>query len=136
MNYTVAVPALNALANPHANAIAPVFAPAIAPGNPLDINDVLAATDDFVSRNRLREVDGDCVTDAEMGAARVRRHAVLGEHAASMYPGAGAPAWFAPAMQAAMQAALQPIIHALQPLLHAYECIFLSTIFLSCIYFA
>ncbi|ETV84923.1 hypothetical protein H257_02820 [Aphanomyces astaci] len=113
-NYTAAVPALNALADPHANAIAPVCSPAVAVGNPRNINDVQAATDDVESRKRLRKVDGNRVTDAEMGTARDRRHIVLGQNAVRMYPGAGAPAWFAPAMQVA----LQPIIHAVQALRH------------------
>ncbi|KAF0714913.1 Aste57867_3641 [Aphanomyces stellatus] len=112
--YTVAAPALNALADPHANAVAPVHAPAIAIGDPLNINDVQAATVDVESRKRLREVDVNRVTADEMGAARVRRHVVLGEIAVDMYPGAGAPAWFAPAMRVALE--------ALQPLIHAYEC--------------
>ncbi len=119
MNYTTAVPALNALADRHANTVAPVHAPAIVLGTPRNINDVQAATDDVKSRKNLREVDGNRVTDAEMGAARVRRHVILGENAVGMYPGAGAPAWFAPAMQVVLQGALQPLIHAVRPLLHA-----------------
>ncbi|ETV84925.1 hypothetical protein H257_02822 [Aphanomyces astaci] len=106
-NYTAAVPD-SALADPHANTIASIHAPAVAAGNPRNINDVQAATEDVESRKRLGNVHGNRETDAEMGAARVRRHVVLGENAVSMYPSAEAPAWFAPAMQVA----LQPLLHA------------------------
>jgi hypothetical protein len=53
------------------------------------------------------------VTPEELGLAKTREVAVAAENAAVLFPAAGAPAWFAPAMQAAMQAAMQV---ALQPL--------------------
>ncbi|SPR01563.1 unnamed protein product (mitochondrion) [Plasmodiophora brassicae] len=74
--------------------------------------DVEAAGADSHARKRLRRANqaAPAVTDAEVIAASIRTHAVVGEHAAQAYLGAGEPAWFAPAIANA----LLPIMNALQ----------------------
>ncbi|XXQ39471.1 Uncharacterized protein PBTT_09639 [Plasmodiophora brassicae] len=107
--YSASLPALAPVASA---AVSPPVAPGIAASAALDPPDVEAAVADSHARKRLSRANqaAPAVTDAEVIADSIRTHAVVGEHAAQAYPGAGAPAWFAPAIANA----LLPIMNALQ----------------------
>ncbi|XXQ35039.1 Protein of unknown function (DUF3294) [Plasmodiophora brassicae] len=105
MNYSADTPAIGALTDVNASAMSPPVAVPIVAGAPLEVTHVCAAKEDVRSRKRPREADPGAprVTGVEIAAAQIREHAVIAEHAAQTYPGAGAPVWFASALQGALQ---------------------------------
>jgi hypothetical protein len=85
-NYTVNIPPLAPLANPHnAN-----VAQGVAAGNPRNLADVTGAQRETTARKRLKKSDPASVTDNEMAQALVREVAVTAEVSAGVYGGAAA----------------------------------------------
>ena len=117
--YGANIPPLPDLANAHALDVAPAGAPLVVAGGALDVADIARAKDDYRARKKLKHANlaAPSVTVAEVESAAIRHHAIVSEHAAHSYAGAGAPAWFAPALAAALAPALAA---ALRPLQHAY----------------
>ena len=114
--YSTDIPALPNLADANARAVSPMQAADVRTRTPLNMADVAAADSDLRARKKLRQMADAVppVTDAEVMGAAIRRHAAISEHAAQSYPAAGAPAWFAPAMERI----LQPINRSLQQFNH------------------
>ncbi|XXQ37332.1 Uncharacterized protein PBTT_07334 [Plasmodiophora brassicae] len=103
MNYSVAVPALVPLAQAAGQAVVVGSAAAgVAAGAPMAAHDILDAASEVDARKRLRLSHPGRITAEEFVDAPVREHAIVSQQASSVYPAAGAPAWFAPAMAAAL----------------------------------
>jgi hypothetical protein len=103
MNYGTAIPPLPPLASADGQARAGHdAATGIGAGTALVLMDVTNAQKETESRKWAQYKNHDHVTEDEMAAAIVREHAVVASHASQAYAGAGAPAWFAPAMANAL----------------------------------
>ena len=87
-------------------------------GGALDVADIARAKDDYRARKKLKHANlaAPSVTVAEVESAAIRHHAIVSEHAAHSYAGAGAPAWFAAALRraATLQDAVQQTQDAVQ----------------------
>jgi hypothetical protein len=103
MNYGTAIPPLPQLASADGQARTGHDAAAgIGTGTALVLTDVTNAQKETRSRKRVRCNNHNHVNEDEMAAAIIREHAVVASHASQAYAGAGAPAWFAPAMANAL----------------------------------
>ncbi|GLD93835.1 hypothetical protein PINS_up002440 [Pythium insidiosum] len=104
------IPPLPDLANAHDLNVAPARAPLVVAGGAVDVADIARAKDDSRARKKLKRANlaAPSVIVAEVESAAIRNHAIVSEHAAHLYAGAGAPAWFA--------AALRPLQDAVQGL--------------------
>ncbi|GLE11589.1 hypothetical protein PINS_up024099 [Pythium insidiosum] len=111
----VNIPPLPDLANADALDVVPAGAPRVVAGGALDVADIARAKDDYRARKKLKHANlaAPSVTVAEVESAAIRHHAIVSEHAAHLYAGAGAPAWFA--------AALRPLQDAVQGLQDAFQ---------------
>lgn len=111
--YGANIPPLRDLANAHALDVAPAGAPLVVAGGASDVADSARAKDDYRARKKLKNTNlaAPSVTVAEVESAAIRHHAIVSEHAAHSYAGAGAPAWFAAALRL-LQDAVQQIQHA------------------------
>jgi hypothetical protein len=108
MPYNVPIPQTAQIANPIAQQVAGhLQAPAIAAGDVISTADIVRAHEEEQFKASLR--DAGLVNSQELGEAKARTHAVTSANVAEMFPAAGAPAWFIPAVQAAVQAAIEPI---------------------------
>jgi hypothetical protein len=100
--YQTNIPANPRVANALGSGIsAPVVAPAIPAGAALSTSDVTRAMEEEQRKEGLYRAG--VVTPEELGLAQTREVAVAAENAAALFPAAGAPAWFVPAMQVALQ---------------------------------
>jgi len=108
MNYSTNIPALPPL--PAAAHIR--TAPGVVANTPLSEDDILAAEEETGVRKKLRIRDPTTISANQLAASISRKQAIINEHAAVVYAGAGAPGWFAPALTAA----LAPINVTLQSL--------------------
>lgn len=83
-------------------------APVIIAGAPLNVNDVNDSRRELRSRKRMRELGQ--VPENSVSVSEIRHHAVISEHTVNLIAGAPAPAWFAPAVAAAVA----PIVSRLE----------------------
>ncbi|KAI9310668.1 hypothetical protein DFJ73DRAFT_887816 [Zopfochytrium polystomum] len=119
MNYQAAVPPLPPPAAAEAVAYLAAAAPpaaGVAAGDPLSAAHVSAAAVETRVRKRLRADAPQVLSAEESVAAAVREHALLAHHAAQQYPGAGAPAWFGPAIENAIENAIRPLARQVENL--------------------
>jgi hypothetical protein len=98
MNYSTNFPALPPL--PAATNI-PV-APGVVANTPLNDDNILAAEEETAARKKLRIQDPTAINSNQLTESIIRKQAIINEHAAMVYAGAGAPGWFAPALAAAI----------------------------------
>jgi hypothetical protein len=101
MSYSVSIPQLPEVADAVARArISDCRAPHIDAGSPVQIQDVISAQREIESRKRSY-FDREGATEIEVAQARIRKTAILLEHAAIDYGGdAGAPLYFIRGMKA------------------------------------
>jgi hypothetical protein len=118
--YTANIPALPPVVSAQAQALNALAAPAIQAGTPLNTQDVLAAQLEAQARQNMRLHNDMSVNNDELAEAEIRAHAVISSHAQQQFPGAGAPAWFGPAMQAAL-APLQNQMNVMQNQMNALQ---------------
>lgn len=101
MVYRTPIPSAPQVANPAAQpAIAVRAAAPIAAGDPISAAHVTDAENEEATKEELYR--GGMVTAEELGQSKIRTHAVVSQQVLDVYPGVGAPAWFAPAMNAAL----------------------------------
>ena len=114
-HYQGEIPATDPVANLGAQQVlANVQAPGIQTGQNVLRVHVIEGEEELKAREALHTIGA--VTDEELANSKLRLQAIENEQAAGAFPQAGAPVWFGPAIQAAIQAALQPIKDALQPI--------------------
>ncbi|SPQ96942.1 unnamed protein product (mitochondrion) [Plasmodiophora brassicae] len=118
-HYTTAFPASPNIATAAGQA-AGVGAAPVAVGAPMQAQDILDADNEAQARKRHRLAHPAQITGDECAASMVRSHAIIAEHAAQAYAGVGAPAWFAPALQAQLQPQLQTLQAQLDQALQAH----------------
>jgi hypothetical protein len=94
MNYSTNFPALPPL--PAATNI-PV-APGVVANTPLNDDNILAAQEETAARKKLRIRNPTAINTNQLTESIIRKQAIINEHAAMVYAGAGAPGWFAPAI--------------------------------------
>ncbi|KAF0697025.1 Aste57867_12253 [Aphanomyces stellatus] len=103
--YPTTIPALAPIGAIKGHTFLPGVAGQIDAGTPLDMADIRDARRVRRARKGLHALrrGPPLVTNDEVILAAIREHAIIAAHASHLYPDVEAPAWFLPAMEAALR---------------------------------